>query len=167
MRSCERSVAVASAEAAQVLPAPVGLQAATPPSVGMPCAVLAVSFASREELVPGVRHSVRSLVAIWGFEELTERLELLVSELAGNAVRHGHGLSVNILVKVQAGTALLEVEDASPAAPVVHEAGDDEECGRGLMLVGFLADDWGWRPTECGGKSVWASLAVPETGVAV
>lgn len=138
----------------------------SPPSTMVPCVVIGVSIASEPSLVPDVRHSVRAVVAIWGSPELAERLELLASELVSNAVRHGGGHDVTVLLKVQGGTALLEVADHSDAEPIAHHAGDDDEGGRGLALVSLLSDAWGWHPAESGGKTVWASLAVSETGVA-
>lgn len=38
---------------------------------------------------------------------------------------------------------------------------DDQEGGRGLLLVAALTDNWGWFPrTDGSGKTVWASLDV-------
>ncbi|MEV0186382.1 ATP-binding protein [Streptomyces sp. NPDC050625] len=36
-------------------------------------------------------------------------------------------------------------------------AAQDEESGRGLLLVRAFADDWGVRPTDQG-KTIWFSL---------
>lgn len=58
------------------------------------------------------------------------------------------------------GALRIEVADASPEPPEVCGVGSEEECGRGLELVGALADGWGWTPCE-GGKLVWCRLAVP------
>lgn len=41
--------------------------------------------------------------------------------------------------------------------PAPRDAPDDAEGGRGLGLVGMLADDWGVDPLDPG-KSVWFEL---------
>jgi hypothetical protein len=52
------------------------------------------------------------------------------------------------------------VHDSSPLPlpPGCHRDADDE-TGRGLTVVGALAQTWGWRP-EPFGKVVWCELAV-------
>jgi hypothetical protein len=41
---------------------------------------------------------------------------------------------------------------------VARRARGLEETGRGILLVGALADEWGVRPAA-GGKSTWFSLS--------
>ncbi|NLU76746.1 ATP-binding protein [Streptomyces sp. HNM0575] len=99
----------------------------------------------------------------------SETAAQLVSELASNAVLHGHvkGRSFRLTVRVTEGpsgrsarTALrIEVTDARPErlpstrpAPSPPEA----ESGRGLLLVEALADRWGVTPGPAPCKTVWA-----------
>lgn len=166
MRSCERSVPVAPAEGAGWPAEAAGHQDA-PSATVRPGVVIAVSLAAEPSLVADVRHSVRAVVAICGSPELADRLELVASELVSNAVRHGGGHEVSVLMKVQGGTALLEVADADGSSPVPRPAGAADEDGRGLALIGALADAWGWHPRTHGGKTVWASLALDKAGAAV
>ena len=36
------------------------------------------------------------------------------------------------------------------------DAGQDDETGRGLMLVAAISERWDWSPTpDTGGKTVW------------
>ncbi|MDL4770828.1 MULTISPECIES: ATP-binding protein [Thermomonosporaceae] len=62
-----------------------------------------------------------------------------------------------------AGAVLsIEVEDGIAALPRRSDAGDYDENGRGLLLVGALADRWGCRRAERHpGKVVWAELPLP------
>jgi hypothetical protein len=43
--------------------------------------------------------------------------------------------------------------------PQPRFAADDDESGRGLILVRALADNWGVRPTD-DGKTTWFTLAL-------
>ncbi|WP_030249526.1 SpoIIE family protein phosphatase [Streptomyces violens] len=115
------------------------------------------------------RQFVRATLADWvtrglpGAEYLTARLtdaaELLVSELVTNAVVHA-GTAVELQCRLDEDgphTAVtVEVSDHHPARPVRgrHDAVTAEGAGRGLQLVGAIADSWGitYRRTL---KTVW------------
>jgi anti-sigma regulatory factor (Ser/Thr protein kinase) len=81
--------------------------------------------------------------------------ELLTSELAANAVRHGQ---TPFTVVVSASPVVrVEVHDGNAIVPTVQAARGDDEAGRGLLLIEALADSWG--VDECGGgKVVWFEL---------
>ena len=83
------------------------------------------------------------------------RLELVVSELASNAVVHaGTGFDIRLTI----GSVIrLEVTDSSHAAPVLQRPSSRDLTGRGLRLVAASAERWGWNPTD-DGKVVWAEL---------
>ena len=92
-----------------------------------------------------------------GWREQVDTAVLLVSELVTNAVRHAQGPCA--LVATFAGdTFELRVEDGDPKAPTPRPADILDENGRGFVLVGALADDWGVR-TLPGGKATWFTLA--------
>ena len=82
-----------------------------------------------------------------------ETVELLVSEVATNALVHGAG-DVRVDVRTQGGAVRIEVSDDSTALPVRRDAGLDGENGRGMALVEALSTCWGTdaRPD---GKTVW------------
>jgi hypothetical protein len=54
------------------------------------------------------------------------------------------------------GRPVIEVWDAADEEPVLRQAGQDDESGRGLMLVDALAERWGTNAVVGGGKVVWA-----------
>lgn len=97
-------------------------------------------------------------------EELRTVLELVVSELVTNTVRHGGPLQEYVTVRLLAldELLLLEVIDTSRIhhLPKPAEADDQDEGGRGLALVDALSYQWGHYPTK-DGKSVWALLGSP------
>jgi len=79
--------------------------------------------------------------------------ELMVSELATNAVRHGRSM-FRVAVYRLDGPIRIEVSDFNSRLPVEGAAGADAQSGRGLQIVGALASRWGVRP-EDEGKTVW------------
>lgn len=87
-------------------------------------------------------------------DDLTDTVTLLVSELVTNAVLHA-GSEVEVLVRLTATAARVEVTDASAQAVAPRDAASDEDSGRGLALVGNLARRWGVREAPGGGKTVW------------
>ncbi|MGI5488361.1 ATP-binding protein [Microtetraspora malaysiensis] len=104
------------------------------------------------------RRLVRAQLAAWGYGEHSELAELLVSELVTNALRHGAGEPV-VTLSSSDGVLRGEVADASPALPQVQHMSEEEECGRGLLLVEALSRDWGVERTGAG-KAVWFELDV-------
>jgi DNA-binding NarL/FixJ family response regulator len=89
----------------------------------------------------------------WGAGELEDVVNLLVSELVANAVRHTNS-DIEVVVLRLAESVRVEVHDRSSAVPEARVAGPDAESGRGMALVESLASRWGVdaRPD---GKSVW------------
>ena len=79
---------------------------------------------------------------------------LAVGELAANALRHtrsGRGGSFTVDVFHSGGrTAVSVADEGGPAEPVVTEAGEWAESGRGLRTVSLLADSWGWHGDDAG-----------------
>jgi DNA-binding response OmpR family regulator len=102
------------------------------------------------------RRFVTQALTGWDDEEgdLTDTVTLLVSELVTNAVIHA-GSEVEVMVRLTATAARIEVTDASGRALAPRNATNDEDSGRGLALVDSLARRWGVRPADGGGKTVW------------
>ncbi|MCF3960420.1 ATP-binding protein [Streptomyces fuscigenes] len=107
----------------------------------------------------------------WGAPPaLTERAELVVGELAANAVLHGRVNGRDFCLGLTldgAGSRLtVEVTDACgerhPQPPPVEAASDGLSTGgRGLLLVDALADHWETVPYPPSGKTVRATLITP------
>jgi anti-sigma regulatory factor (Ser/Thr protein kinase) len=83
-----------------------------------------------------------------------------VSELVTNAVIHA-GSDVEVMVRLTATAARVEVTDASTDGVAPRDATADEDSGRGLALVGNLARRWGVRAAPGGGKTVWFEVERP------
>ncbi|MFF3904716.1 ATP-binding protein [Streptomyces sp. NPDC001848] len=115
------------------------------------------------------RRSVRRLLGGWGTGDgTTDNAVLVISELVTNAVKHTVGDRIVCRVRTDGHRLHIEVEDENRGGtlPTRRRPGPDDQCGRGLMLVGMLSGDWGVRDAPDGsGHIVWAELA-PEPGEA-
>ena len=101
------------------------------------------------DAVGNVPHAVADAVAI------------AVSELATNCVLHAETEFAVSVVRTP-GQVRIAVSDAGYGVPTVRSPAASDVSGRGLFLVGELADDWGVvSPTDRPGKSVWFSMRLP------
>ncbi|WP_415954387.1 ATP-binding protein [Streptomyces sp. KLOTTS4A1] len=104
-----------------------------------------------------LRRIARASLISWRLPALVETAELLLTELATNALRHAHAQEIGVRMYVRDGKLVIEVRDGSPLVPVPRSAGADDENGRGLLLVEALADSWGVSPD---GTTTWCSLSL-------
>ena len=86
------------------------------------------------------RELARKALTDWGLADHTDLAELVVSELATNALRHGAGPITVRLTYTQEGDLWLEVHDHGPGRPVPQKTTADDEQGRGLALLDALMD---------------------------
>ena len=111
------------------------------------------------------RRQAQRLLGKWSLGQIREPLSLVVSELVGNAVRHGRPPFVLLLRKVRAGVRV-DVHDESPqsrpslpAPPPAHD--QDAENGRGIGIVQSLSTATGIDQVPDDGKTVWAVVEPP------
>lgn len=102
-----------------------------------------------------LRRIVRAGLTYWRRPDLIDTAELLLTELATNALRHGQGSDIGVRVFFQDEHLVIEVDDGSPSRPKLRHAAPDDECGRGLFLVEALAAEWGVSPD---GTTTWCTL---------
>lgn len=96
--------------------------------------------------------------------DVTDRVEQIVAELAGNAVLHGRvqgrDFRLDLTHDPVAGVLRVAVTDASgdrvPSPGTDFVTPPHSESGRGLLIVTALADRWGTEPYPPSGKTVWA-----------
>jgi anti-sigma regulatory factor (Ser/Thr protein kinase) len=84
---------------------------------------------------------------------------LVVTELVTNAVRHG-GAALALQLWFAGGCVTVAVDDGACRLPQPRAATDDDESGRGMLIVASLAGDWG-VDARADGKRVWARFAAP------
>lgn len=132
------------------------------------------------EVVRDARLQARRACAEHDVTDRCDDVVLVVSELVGNAVRHGQP-PVTLDLTYEDDELVVGVEDADPsppasaapsaaAAPPASPAsggdpaaggvGGEElaESGRGMGIVAALSRVWGWHRT-IRGKRVWARLS--------
>ncbi|MEU5998744.1 SpoIIE family protein phosphatase [Streptomyces sp. NPDC047197] len=109
-----------------------------------------------EDATPArARRLARSALERWGLQELTDSLELLVSEVVTNAVRYASRPVTLRLLRTD--VLRCEVGDDVPQLPRLRQARAMDEGGRGLYLVNKLARRWGATRLSTG-KVVWFEL---------
>jgi serine phosphatase RsbU (regulator of sigma subunit)/anti-sigma regulatory factor (Ser/Thr protein kinase) len=108
------------------------------------------------------RSRVRKALLGWHLPQLVENAELLVSELATNALRYGRQ-PIDLQVLLLDDVVTFSVTDADAPLPRFRRSSYDDEGGRGLQLVATMASRWGARATSTG-KVVWCELPRPQGG---
>ena len=117
---------------------------------------------------PGcARAWARQILREWRLADLSDTAELIVSELITNAMLASRLLDrrvIRLTLTLGHGELAILVRDYCPSAPQPRNAADEDENGRGLLLVEAMSARSGWYPLDGGapGKVVWAALASKE-----
>ncbi|PZH06876.1 ATP-binding protein [Streptomyces sp. NTH33] len=137
-----------------------------PPAAEQP--VLTLRFTASPRGARLARRLASHQVDAWGWAYGTpvhDAVELVVAELAANAVTHGlvPGRDAELrLSREGEGRVRVEVSDTrGERRPRTGPAGGETDGGRGLLLVAALSVDWGVceRAGGAPGKTVWAVIA--------
>ncbi|MET8484132.1 ATP-binding protein [Streptomyces tendae] len=130
-----------------------------------------VTLPSDPASVAAARTYVVGTLAEWGLPgdaELSETARLIVSELATNAVQHTFGQSPTFTVDLvldRDERLRLGVTDSHPRFPKRLPAAVQQDNGRGMVIIRWLAAECGGRlrvrPTREGGKTI--SIELPWT----
>jgi PAS domain S-box-containing protein len=107
--------------------------------------------------VAATRQAATEQLTAWGLDETAFVTELVVSELVTNAIRYGAAPIQLRLIRDQ--TLICEVSDGSSTSPHLRRAHQDDEGGRGLLLVAQLTQRWGSRQTTRG-KTIWCEQSL-------
>lgn len=122
-------------------------------------------YSSHPARVKTARQQAERAARLWSLgTAATSALELVVSELVTNAVKHARtppGRQVGVTLTLGEKTVRVEVRDADPAPPKFRHPTDDAEDGRGLLLVENLCQRWGVEHMVIG-KAVWAEVHLTE-----
>lgn len=98
-----------------------------------------------------------------------DEVAVVVSELLGNAVRHGAPVGRSDLLlrwRVNDRSVEIEVVDGGGGDVRVgeHSGSPESTSGRGLGIVSALSDAWGTADDGHGQRAVWASVAIHPAG---
>lgn len=122
------------------------------------------TFPNDPAAVGAARRFARHELAAYS-PDLLEIIELLVSELAGNSVRHTKS-SFQVRIDADRRQIRISVTDRGSGRPVVRSLDPDAVTGRGLALVEMLSSAWGVRESrsDACGKAVWFALDLDHSG---
>ena len=115
-------------------------------------------FVALPEAVAAARRFVKETLTSWDEQDLSWDGELIISELATNAVIHGDS-PFRVSIQRAADAVRFTLEDVGPGLPQVRWVSDDALAGRGVAIVEALAHSWGFDEFD-GGKTFWAELDV-------
>jgi serine/threonine-protein kinase RsbW len=129
------------------------------------------TFAHDAASVPRARHVVRTVLDGAGLDEMaTAEIEIVLSEIVGNAVRHARPLTdgaihvqCEVTVEVRPHVEIAVTDGGSPGRAVTQRtAAESDTGGRGLFIVDGLADEWGVvEDVDNLSRTVWASFGGP------
>ena len=89
--------------------------------------------------------------------DVREAVELMVSELATNGVRHA-GTSFEVTILRSGSEIRVEVTDRGKGIPQMRSPTPDEPTGRGLRIIDLLSEQWGVDRVSADGKTVWFTV---------
>ena len=110
-----------------------------------------------DQALADARHFAAEALAPWDVSDATRfNVQLAVSELVTNAIRHG-ARPIEVQLVLHGRRLCLEVRDGGDGLPTLRRSGPDEGSGRGLLIVSTLADGWGVERARTG-KTVWCEF---------
>jgi len=112
------------------------------------------------------RDEVSEAIAAWAIKVDRDDAVLLTSELVTNAFVHGGTGDILLTIGCCHCELRVDVHDTSASLPVLASAAPDSENGRGLMIVDFLADQWGYYRTPTGKSVFFVMTFLPELPLA-
>jgi anti-sigma regulatory factor (Ser/Thr protein kinase) len=124
----------------------------------------AATFPGSPESVATARRFVRITAAMWRLPgDTLADAELCMSELVCNAVTHTSSVRVHCRLWSARGVLFVEVDDEDRSdLPELEQVDDEDEHGRGILLIDTFATAWGAVPRPgADGKTVWAALRLP------
>jgi anti-sigma regulatory factor (Ser/Thr protein kinase) len=144
-------------------PQPIGTERATPGTPSSPTRCWTLPLPATPSMVPVARAFIR---AFMNSHPCADDTELITCEYLTNAVRHATpapGGVIHLTVTTTAGTARVEVTSPShaTATPAPRDPGQDDENGRGLLIVTALATRCGHHRACDGQLTAWAELHTP------
>jgi anti-sigma regulatory factor (Ser/Thr protein kinase) len=106
------------------------------------------------------RRAARSALTAWGLSRhlgLDDTVQLLVTELVSNGVRHAR-TPLELVLKFDGSRLRISLADGDPRLPVAAERQELTVGGFGLALIGSLSTNWGTDLDAPRGKTVWFEI---------
>jgi anti-sigma regulatory factor (Ser/Thr protein kinase) len=90
--------------------------------------------------------------------ETLEAVELMVSELATNCIRHTDS-GFELTISRTGQNIRVEATDHAGGTPTMRSPKPTDASGRGLKIIDMLSARWGVRAHGSHGKTVWFTIA--------
>jgi serine/threonine-protein kinase RsbW len=115
------------------------------------------SFPHDPQSVPAARRFATGVLSDASTETL-EAVELMVSELATNCIRHtDSGFDLTI---IRSGDDIrVEATDHAGGTPTMRSPKPTDPSGRGLKIIDMLSAGWGVDSSADAGKTVWFTIS--------
>jgi len=139
------------------------LRSAPPPPATAVQHWVVADYAQLRQVRSSLRQAIDQRIAEPGPElaEVAERMTIVATELATNALRHGRSPAVVRLSRSPTAFVLDVADDLPSVAPrIAEESGSLQAGGRGLRITQELSRDTGWYVAG-GSKHVWAQFDIP------
>ena len=115
------------------------------------------SFEHTPKSVAAARRFAAELLAGTADRDALDAIQLMVSELATNCIRHtDSGFDLTIIQ--DSGRIRVEASDRGAGEPRKQSPGPTDPSGRGLQIVDVLSTDWGCDHRPDVGKTVWFTI---------
>jgi anti-sigma regulatory factor (Ser/Thr protein kinase) len=114
------------------------------------------TFPHDAQSVPAARRFATSVLRD-ASAEILEAVELMVSELATNCIRHtDSGFDLTI---IRSGPEIrVEATDHAGGTPTMRSPQPTDPSGRGLKIIDMLSAGWGVQSASGAGKTVWFTI---------
>jgi two-component sensor histidine kinase len=120
------------------------------------------SFTQEPESVGAARRFATETLTTASADVL-EAIQLMVSELATNCIRHANS-AFEMTLACADGEIRVEVTDRSGGTPAMRSPRPEEPTGRGLQIVNLLSEQWGVEHRPATGKTVWFTVRASPAG---
>jgi serine/threonine-protein kinase RsbW len=122
------------------------------------------TFPHEPQSVPAARRFATSVLR-GASQETLEAVELMVSELATNCIRHTNsGFDLTI---IRNGLDIrVEATDRAGGTPTMRSPEPTDPSGRGLKIIDMLSLRWGVQSEPRAGKTVWFTISDAAPAVA-
>jgi serine/threonine-protein kinase RsbW len=115
------------------------------------------TFPHEAQSVPAARRFATSVLSDASPDTL-EAIQLMVSELATNCIRHTNS-GFDLTITRTGGNIRVEASDHAGGTPTMGSPAPTDPSGRGLKIIDLLSSRWGVRPDSPKGKTVWFTIA--------
>ena len=115
------------------------------------------SFEHTPKSVAAARRFAAELLAGTADRDALDAIQLMVSELATNCIRHTDS-GFNPTIIRDSGRIRVEASDRGAGEPRKQSPGPTDPSGRGLQIVDVLSTDWGCDHRPDVGKTVWFTI---------